>query len=60
MWEGGGGDSSVGSVLGSLSCLMQHHGFDPARSSPVKENFPLELAWVLTPFPRTLSDESTK
>ena len=25
----GGQNSSVGSVLGSLSCMMQHHGFDP-------------------------------
>ena len=25
----GGWNSSVGSVMGSLSCVMQHHGFDP-------------------------------
>ena len=42
-----GRNSSVGSELGSLSSVMQSRDF-----------FPLELAWVLTPFPKTLSDES--
>ena len=28
----GGRNSSVGSVLGSLSCVMQLRGFDPPRS----------------------------
>ena len=27
-WGGGGRNSSVGSVLGSLPCLMQRRGFD--------------------------------
>ena len=27
-----GRSSSVGSVMGSLSCVMQHHGFDPPRN----------------------------
>ena len=34
----GGWDSSVGSALGSLSCLMQHLGFDP----PLRRFFPVE------------------
>ena len=40
---------------------MQRHGFDPplGRIFPVEGIFPLELTWVLTPFPQTLSDEST-
>ena len=46
---GGGLNSSIGSVLGSLFCVMQHYGF--------KEIFPVELTWDLTPFPKTLSDE---
>ena len=52
-WSSGGGNSSVGSVLGLLSCLMQHHGFDPPlrRIFPVEVIFPLELTWVLTPSP---------
>ena len=47
-------NSSVGSVLGSLSCLMQRHGFDPPlrRIFPVERIIPLELTWVLTPFPQ--------
>ena len=50
---GGGGDSSVGSVLGSLSCLMQCHGFDTPlrRIFPIEAIFPFELTWDLTPFP---------
>ena len=46
-------NSSFGCVLGSLSCVMQCHGFDPplGRIFPVERIFPLELAWVLTPFP---------
>ena len=28
----GNWNSSVGSVLGSLSCMMQHRGFDPPLS----------------------------
>ena len=44
----------VGSVLGSLSCLMQHGGFDPPlrRIFLVEGIYPLELTWVLTPFPQ--------
>ena len=40
----------VGSVLGSLSCFMQHHGFNPPprRIFLVKGIFPLELSWVLS------------
>ena len=53
-----GRSSSVGSVLGSLPCVMQHRGFDPALSCLVEGIFPLELTWFLTPFPKTLSDES--
>ena len=42
----------VGSVLASVSCLMQHRGFDPPlrRIFPVEGIFPLELTCVLTPF----------
>ena len=56
-----GRNSSVGSVLGSLSCLMQRHGFDPPPRRfffLVEGTFPLELTRVLTPFPQILSDES--
>ena len=43
-----GWDSSAGGKLGLLSCMMQ----------PLAEGiFPLELTWVLTPFPKTLSHE---
>ena len=40
--------------MGSLSFLMQCHGFDPPlrRIFPVEGFFPLELTWVLTPFPQ--------
>ena len=47
----GGRNSSVGTVLGSLSCVH------PAWSPPVGEIFPLGLTWILTPFPRTFSGE---
>ena len=42
----------VGSVLGSLSCLMQHRGFGTplGRIFSVEGIFPLELIWILTPF----------
>ena len=48
-----GRNSSVGSVLGSLSCLMQRRGFDlPLRRIVLVEGiFLLELTRVLTPFP---------
>ena len=44
----------LNSALGWLSCLMQHHGFSPPlrRIFPVEGTFPLELTWVLTPFPQ--------
>ena len=44
----------VGSVLGSPSYRMQHCGFDPplGRIFPAEGIFPLELTWVLTPFPK--------
>ena len=47
-------NSSVGSVLGSLSSMMQHCGFDPPlrRIFLVEGIFPLELTWVLAPFPK--------
>ena len=50
----GGWNSSVGSASGSLSCMLQRRGFDPplGRKFPVEGIFPLELAWVLTPFPK--------
>ena len=41
-------NSSVGSPSGTLSCLMQRPGFDPPLG---RIFFPLELTWVLTPFP---------
>ena len=45
-------------MLGSLSWLMQRRGFDPPlRIFLVEEIFPLELTWVLTPFPKKLLDE---
>ena len=53
-----GPESSVGSVLDSLSYVMQHREFDPPRSLPAVGIYPLKLTWVLTPFPKTLSDES--
>ena len=51
-----GRNSSVGCVLSSLSCLMQHHGFDPPwrRIFPVEGIFPVELTWVLTLFRKKL------
>ena len=44
----------IGNVLGSLSSLVQRRGFDPPlrKIFPVEGIFPLELAWVLTPFPQ--------
>ena len=58
--ENGDRNSSVGVVLGSLSCLMQRCGFNPPlrRIFPIQGIFPLEFTWVQTPFPKTLSDES--
>ena len=56
-----GPEMLVGSMLGSLCCLMQRPGFDPplGRTFPVEGIFPLELTWVLSPVPKkTLSDES--
>ena len=50
-WGRGGCNSPVSSVLGLLFCLMQHCGFDPPWSLPIEGIFPLELTWVLTPFP---------
>ena len=47
----GGRNSSVGSVLGSLSCVMQHHRFDLPWSLSEEGLFPLELTCVLTPLP---------
>ena len=53
-----GRNSSVGNMLGSLACVMQRPGFHPARSRPVESTFLLEMTWVLTPFPTTLSDKN--
>ena len=47
-----GRNSSVGSVFGSLSCVMQHRGFDLLRNLPVEGIFPLGLTWGLTPYPQ--------
>ena len=42
-WEGGGGEgvrnSSVVSVLGSLSCVVQRRGFDPPLSLRQQKGF---------------------
>ena len=53
-----GRNSSVSSVLGSLSCVMQRCGFNPPLSLQEREIFPrtLELMWVLTPFPKNSFD----
>ena len=47
-------NSSVGSVLGLLSCLMQSRGFSPPlrRIFLVDGIFPWEIIWVLPPFLR--------
>ena len=37
---------------------MQRHRFGPSLSLQIEGIFPLELTWVLTPFPKTLSAES--
>ena len=55
----GGRISSVGSTLGSLSSVMQRRGVRSSTEHLVEGIFPLELTCVLTPFPKTLSDEST-
>ena len=67
---GGGGRREVTQCVEYLSgcrnsslvvcCLMQCRRFDtlPGRIFLVEKIFPLELTWVLTPVPRTLSDES--
>ena len=36
-----GQNSSVGSVFGSLSCVMQHHGFDSPWGNLAEGIFPL-------------------
>ena len=55
VWDiGWGWNSSVGSVLSSLFCVMQRCGFDSPlrRIFLVEWIFPLEVTWVLTPFPK--------
>ena len=49
-----GPEQLVSSVLSSLSLLMQGCGFDTplGRFFLVEGIFPLELTWVLTPFPQ--------
>ena len=44
----------VSSMLGSLSCLMQRHGFNPPQGwfFPVEGICPLGLTWVLTSLPQ--------
>ena len=43
MSETGAGIARCGSVLGSLSCLVQCHGFDP----PLGRIFPVEGSFFL-------------
>ena len=48
-------------VSGSLSCVVQPPRFDPPLSLQYRgigEFCPLELTWGLTPFPKTLLDET--
>ena len=45
------GRNSCLSVLGLPSCVMLRCGFDPPVSLPREGIFPLDLTWVLTPFP---------
>ena len=54
LWMELGGQNSLLVVLGSLSCLMQFCWFSPPqrRIFPVERIFPLELTWILTPFPK--------
>ena len=49
-----GWDSSAGSVLGPLPCMMPRCRFHSPlrRIFPVEGIFPLELTWVLTQFPQ--------
>ena len=47
-------NSSAGSVLGSLSCVMQLRWFDPPWSRPTVGFFPLEIS---TPLPTNFSKE---
>ena len=51
-----GPDSSVGSVLGWMYCVMQQIAGSNLLRASVRD-FPLELTWFLTQFPQTLSDE---
>ena len=48
----GGRNSSVGSVLGSLFCVMKCHGFKSPPSLQERGFFPLELTWFWAPFPQ--------
>ena len=50
MWAG---TARLVYLLGSLSCVMPRRRFDPplGRNFPVECISPLELTWVLTPFP---------
>ena len=56
----GGGDSSVGSVLGLAVLRDAALWVQPSSEPPVEGIFPLELLWVLTPCPlkKPLSDEN--
>ena len=45
-----GWNSWVNCVLGSLSCMMQCHGFNPHLSLQQRGFFPLKFTWVWTPF----------
>ena len=53
----GGQNSSVGRVLGLLSCSMQSCGFNPAWDHPIEGILPFELTSVLAPFSKTHLDE---
>ena len=52
-----GWNSSDGSALGSLSCVIHHPGLGPPQSHLINGISQLELTYVLIPFPSVL-DES--
>ena len=60
LWkEGGRGqNSSISSLLGSLSCVIQRLWVWSSSELLVEGISPLGLTWVLTPFPKTLLVES--
>ena len=48
---GGGGGSSVGKCVGFAGLCNAASRVRPSSEPPVEGIFPLELTWVLTPFP---------